>query len=249
MRGIRFRDAITAYLVGVAVVHLRLLSPWSVTAARLCVWLTEERGPMPPPLESYRTTETALKVYADSISEENDEMREALRLGVSALFGKVVREAGNRLHAAAALAARTAWDLARGAALAVLTVWTAVCASGFVVLLVGGLIEAADGPAVQGPPDAGVERPVRRRAPRFVGLCMAESPHYVLRWTSYERAPRLIVIGTPRYYWWEEQALPFGYAACPLPPLRDCGGELYPRPHLTAGGDELVVAPVIIVLD
>lgn len=252
VRGIRFRDALTAYLVGLAVAHLRLASIWSVTAARLHFWLTEDRGEMPTPLESYRTTETALKVYADSLSEDNDRLRHAVRIGVSGLIAEVVCEAGDRLHAVAASVTRTACNLARCAALAITTMWAATCAVGLIVLLVDGLIDTAAVPAVQGPPDAGVEQPVRQ-----LDLCMAESPHYVLRWTHYERAPRLIVFAETRHYWWEKGVLLLVSPTQPFNALRDygraeldCGAEIFPRPETIAwSGGEFVADPLVITLD
>lgn len=192
MRSIRFREALAAYLHGQIVAHLRLLSVWSITAGRLHFWMTEERGEVPmPALSTYRTDETALQLYAESLAEENDRLRMAIRYGARWAIDHVLCEVWERI----ARFFHLVMNLLR-----VTAFWCLIFCATFVAI---GIIRwtadalTHDLPAylterrVVDPPDVGV--PHERYEPRFAA-CLNEPPRYILRWTYWQRTPQLIRI-------------------------------------------------------
>ncbi len=228
MRENRFREALAGYVHGLAIAHLRLLSAWSVTAARWHAALTGERGPAPEPRESYRESETPLRTYAASLAYENDLLRCATRLGVWAMAERIAMEVCERVASAAA----TALQLVRGLAIAVgivaLSLAGALAIAGGLHAALHGLEALARRPVVPDRPDAGVPRPIRIVP---MEVCVEEVQEYVLEWRSWEASPRLVGPVELHPYWTVRVAdRPLRQVTERCLMLRDCGDEIFPRP-------------------
>ncbi len=191
-----------AYFYGLLVVYLQLLSRWSITASRLHFWMTEERGEVPmPAISTYRVDETALHIYAESLAEENDRLRMAIRYGARWAISHVLHEVGKGI----ARSFLPALNLLRVAAFSCLIFSATIAGIGIVGwatdVMAHGLSAYLAEYRVADPQDAGV--PHERYEPRFA-VCLDEPPRYILRWTYWQRTPRLIRIAG---MWGDENAV------------------------------------------